>query len=599
MSKLGDLLRARSAVTRAVNRVTDRPATPARYFNPRLAVRNSPDLERVLALPRRTPAPDAEFVAAVTARYLLPGATGALRPVQAVCLDEATRIGGLFGQVAVGEGKTLISLLLPTALKAYTSVILVPAQLRDQLLSRDIPRLSQIWDTHTTAGQLTSAPQTEPVLHVYAYSDLSSRSKGDFLDVIKPDLIVCDEAHSLAHGTAARTKRFKRYLRENPNTRLCMLSGTMCGDDFAPFAQLLVTTLGRNAPAPIDWSAREEWAAALNPSAFPAAPGALTRLCEPGESVRAGYRRRFVSTPGVVASEASQLGTSLVIQDRLVTVPPAAAAALTTLRDSWTTPDGVLVDDALTLSRYARQLAAGLYYRQTWPDDVPQAQRDAWLDARSAWASEVRSFLARSARAGLDSPGLLAQAAADGTWRSTTWSKWAGIRDVVTPTQEAVWVDPFLVEDVKRWGAANPRSCIWYVHDAFGARLAGETGWPLIAGGDGDFMRLQTCLRSPPSVPLILSVKARGTGTDGLQAVYADQLVITPSSSGKTWEQLLGRLHRPGQRAPAVTTTVYTYTPELLKAVATARSNAAFLQETVAGRQKLMYADFTFTTTPS
>jgi hypothetical protein len=62
---------------------------------------------------------------------------------------------------------------------------------------------------------------------------------------------------------------------------------------------------------------------------------------------------------------------------------------------------------------------------------------------------------------------------------------------------------------------------------------------------------------------IILSVKAHGTGRNGLQYLFSDQCIASPMSTPTGWEQTVARLHRPGQKAKTVRTWVYVHTAEL------------------------------------
>lgn len=63
-------------------------------------------------------------------------------------------------------------------------------------------------------------------------------------------LIVADEAHCLKNRTAARTKRFIRWFREFPQTRLVAMSGTMTTRSLEDFAHLSELALRGKSPLP-------------------------------------------------------------------------------------------------------------------------------------------------------------------------------------------------------------------------------------------------------------------------------------------------------------------------------------------------------------
>lgn len=549
----------------------------------------SADLGRVLDLPRRELTITAEEITALEGELRRPGSSMSLRPVQALALLDARRAGGLLAPIGVGAGKTLISLLLPTVLRARVTVLLVPAPLRHKVVHLDYPQLATEW----RLPHLTTTPHYETrsdgVLHVVSYSQLSTVNGADVLDRLAPDLVVCDEAHALRHSSAARTKRFLRYFRSRPETKLCALSGTMTSRSIKDFAHLAKIALKDNAPVPFSYPVLEAWAGALDSTDFPAPPGELTRMCRLGESVREGFRRRLVETCGVVPTSDNRLGTSLVISERQVAVPPEMASTIRQVRETWATPDGEEeFEDALSFSRCARQVAAGLYYRWTWPRGESEELRARWLEARRDWHREVRSYLTYSARPGMDSPLLLARAASTGSWASRTWAAWTAIKDACEPQVEAVWLHDFLAQDAVAWGREAP-GVIWYEHDALGQRIAALGGFPLYGGGESASAGIA---RERGDRTIVASVKAHGTGKNLQQ--WHRALVLTPSTSGVVWEQLLGRHHRSGQAADEVTFEVYLHTDEMQDAMTKAFRDAAYQHELTGSDQKLQYADVTF-----
>jgi hypothetical protein len=561
-------------------------------------VGSSTDLDRVCALPRRPAYTDdgdyGALAAALTAEFRSETGYMALRANQAVVLDEARRVGGVVGLLGVGSGKTLISLLLPIALGAERAALLLPSQLKAQLLQRSYPEMLEHWRLPTLHG--ASAKGTAPgVIYPVTYEELSRAKTARVLEELDPDVVVADEAHHLRRAVSVRTGRFLKFVvaacGRGSLRSICLLSGTLVRDSINDLA-FVRWALGKYAPIPWDAGTLAAWAAALDPVPYPAPPGALLRLCDPNEPPRSGFRRRFTETPGVVATTASPLPTRLVLESRSVKVPGSVLGALASLRDTWTTPWGEEFDDVLDFSRYADQIALGFAYRRTWPRGEPENIRREWLEARSAWNSEIRSVLDRSrGTAGrADSPGLLEQAAREGRWASRTYARWAAVRDLAKPSQEPVWVDGGLVQDAVAWGRGR-KGLIWTEYDAFGRAVAKAGGWPYVAGGAKGDRALSDLLASKGATTAVLSIPARGVGTDGLQRHYTEQLVTTPPAGGAQWEQLLGRLVRLGQDAPVVCTGVYLHTPEYRRSFSDARRDAAFLAETTHNHQKLCSAD--------
>jgi hypothetical protein len=568
------------------------PARPSVIYQPvtanagGLAVRKSAELERILALPRRQATVSDAEVAELHAEICLPNGTRRLRPIQALAMAEARRTNGLFGPIGVGAGKSDIALLLPVVMRAKVAVLLVPANLREKVFQQDYPLLVQHYRMPRLANAKVQTLDSECVLHVHSYNELSSANQHDLLERLQPDLIICDEAHALRHPSAARTRRFLNYFRAHRETRLCVLSGTMTSKSIKDYAHLAWLSLKDNAPIPTKWTVLEEWAAALDSGPVQAPPGALLEMCHDGEPVREGFQRRVVETPGVIATTDNALGTSLIFSERAIRAPADVRAALKTMRETWTTPDdGEAFDDILTLHRYARQLAAGFYYRWTWPKGEPLQVRAAWLDARKAWNREVANYLTYRAKPGIDSPLLLAKACADGRVASMNYERWAELKDTAKPEVEAVWLSDYLIKDAVEWGREST-GIIWYEHASLGAAIAKAGGFPLFGpGADG-------ILKERGTRTIVASIKAHGTGKN-LQC-YSRNLVTTAPTSGTVWEQLLGRTHRPGQEADEVTFDVYRHTIEMRAAMTKALRDANYQESTTGNRQKLLAATYTF-----
>lgn len=535
-------------------------------------VAESAETSRVFALPRRVWTKDeAEAVAVIWTELLKsPKGTLSLRPIQALALQEAVEQNGLFGIIGVGFGKTLISLLLGQVFRAKRPLLLVAPQLREQLLNHDIAFYRKHFDFEP--------PQ------VLAYSTLSVEKGAQELDRIKPDLVIADEGHNLRCKDSVRTRRFLRYFKEHPDTRFCALSGTMTNRSIREYAHLLELALRKNSPLPNAWPVLNDWADAIDGNEFNVMqPGVLVQLCEKDEPLRSGFRRRLVETPGVVATSENELGTSLIIQQEKVEVPTTVTDALKDLRKTWTRPDGEEFQEALELARVAKQLASGFYYRWVWPNGVVDTE---WLQARAAWHREVREFLQRRAKPGLDSPLLLARAVQNGTVVLPAWEEWALVKHRLEPPVEAVWVDDYLCHNTRELASGEGPAIIWYEHDAVGERLAQLSGFPLLEGGDKASVDILRYAQNPQNV--IMSLKAHGHGKN-LQA-WNKMIFTSCPSNGTVFEQALGRCHRPGQETDEVNAFIFLQTEEVEEAFKSALRDAEYVEQTTGQKQKLNYA---------
>lgn len=615
-------------------------------------VGDSADLRRIRALPRRPPpipgsAQSLALVEVMTRRLAKPPGPcdcaergreciTQLREVQAWALYEIATIGGLLGPIGVGHGKTALDLLAPLVIRdCQKALLLCPPGLVGQG-ERDVGKrdANGLLGDYELLGNHFRMPSLvvhgrevnyivpgAPVLHVFPFSRLQRAEAATFLKALKPDTILADEVHKIRHADTATTARVLKFFAENGQTRFCGWSGSLTDASLEDYAHISALALRAQSPLPLEPEVVKEWASAIDAIDVNAPPGALLDLCEPGEEVRDGFRRRLHETPGVVHTLTAAVDCDLVIEERVPPpMPPKLAEALATVRSTMTRPDGEEFVDALTTARCLREMACGFYYRWIFPREIArygsieaaQPVIDEWREARKEWHQELREKLKERADH-LDSPLLCSRAAArawgeaplkavveeydeDGNltgahyegenlpiWKAATWPRWRAVRHTVQPESEAVWIDDYLARDAGLWGREN-LGPIWYEHGAFGARTAALSGLPLHGGGPdaGALIKRETGARS-----IVASIKAHGTGRDGLQRIFATQLVANPPSSATAWEQLLGRLHRIGQKAPVVRAFFYRHTPELREHVDQALRRAFYVQATLGAAQKL------------
>lgn len=599
-------------------RAEKRPVFNTNYGRP--PVEDSPEFQRIMALPRRPPvdldgSTRAEaLVELMTQRLARPARACTcatrnlpcitrLKPAQAWALYEAPQTNGLIGPIGVGHGKTGLDILMPMVMKdCKLAVLLIPSGLRQQIHNDYLK-----WREHFEVPSLVLEDgkgyivKGRPVLHVLAYSRFSRPESTDLLEKLRPDLIIADEGHRWRHPDTAGTGRALRYFVAHPECRLCVWSGTLTAKSIKDYAHLADIALRDGSPLPREFNTVEEWALAIDPSERQADAGVLYELCDRGESLYAGYQRRFKETKGVVATKESPIDASINLFERKApTMPMKVQVMLDDLREGWVRPDGEELIDILAVSANARQLACGFYYRWKFPRGEPEELILRWFDIRKLWHKELRQrLLARDEH--MDSELLLTRAAIRACqdppyegdlplWESQWWEAWRDIKDAVYHETEAVWVDDFLAKDAAAWGLKH-RGVIWYEHEAFGRRVAELSGLPLHAGGTGAEERI---LAEKGNRSIVASIKSHGTGRDGLQRIFREQLVANPPASADTWEQLLGRLHRIGQEADEVDTHVYRHTPEMMDAIDKALLRASYIQGTMGNLQKLLNANVSF-----
>ena len=548
----------------------------------RTPVGESPEFNRILSLPRRKIIIEnkevfiekegkREKIPDLTSVFKKPGGRMTLRPLQNAAIWESYNNNGGFLSLAVGEGKSLISLLLPEAMNSKRAVLFVKPELRDQLIKRDIPLY----------GKHFYLPLRKTF--VVAYSELSSARQAEILERIQPDLIIADEAHKLRMKSSARTRRFLRYMRKHPEVRFVALSGTFTRRSIMDYAHLIELALKKNSPVPKNYKDLEEWCESIDIADDPRPPGVLSQFCIEGENVREGYQRRLTETPGVVSSEEMSLGTSLLIIEKKLDIPEKIKKELARLYDTWEIEDEEL-SDAMSLNRVARQEVCGFYYKWNWPKGIKDEE---WVKARRFWNREVRTRLLHTSLPGLDSPFLLYNAAREGRWQSLAFPGWQAVKHRPEPPTIPVWLDYFMAKDAILWGKALEKKgeggIIWCEHVALGELIAkgGDWNWYGVGADAGAVDK-----RKEPVI--VASLKSQIEGKN-LQA-WSKALVTTPPANGSSWEQLLGRLHRQGNLADEIEFYVYLHSREFINAFEQAKNDAEFIEETSGQKQKLNFA---------
>lgn len=553
-------------------------------FRPKLAVTRTPELERILALPRRQWEPDGDRLAEKISEFLkAPGGAQKLRAIQATALAEIHDYRGALLPIRVGGGKTLISLLSFVVLGARRPVLLLPAKLIDKT-NRELPTYRRHWLVPSHVRMMS-------------YEILGRPQHANDLEEAGPDMIVADECHKLKNPSAAVTKRVKRYMKAHPETVFVAMSGTMIKRSLEDFVHLAEWALKRMNPTPATFQDRITWGMALNETRDDEgrlAPGALIELCNDAErakyasdplgTVRVAFRRRMTETPGVVASQDGQLGVSL----RIDSVQPKITGidqAISKLRNEWERPDDEPIIDAIELWRHLREVGgAGFYYR--WNPDPPED----WRTRRRMWAKMCREILKHN-RSGLDSEAQVIDAVDKGYYPAATpvLKAWRDVKNTFTPNTEAVWLTQDILNFCAEWMKEH-QGIVWVEHVEFGRTLSMITGVPFYQR-QGQDQYGRPIEMHPPGQAMIASIQSNHEGRN-LQA-WNKNLITSPPSSGAIWEQLLGRTHRDGQQADEVTATIMLVVKEQALAFERACRDAAAQTQLTGQEQKLTYADIT------
>lgn len=526
---------------------------------------------------------------------------------------------------------TILGLLAPLVLDdAKTCLMLIPSSLLDQI-ERDYLLLSQhfhvpgiIVHGSKSKNPLRRTYPGVPTLHVLAYTRLSLPTSSDWIRNLAPDAIIADEVDSLKDTTSSRTMRVMKYFAGDPDmtpeekakrrkTKFCGWTGSLTDHSLTEFAHLSLLALRERSPLPLDPNVVEEWSKCLDATENPYPPGALLDLCDPGEDVRHAVRRRMAETPGFIIQGGEDTiivagGTSEVeidVRERdAPELPPIVEQALAMVRqgirpDSLS-PDGQSeedeeLEDQMAIARCAQEIASGMFYRWIFPRGEPVDVIKEWFRRRRAWNKELR-LKAMQGETYLDSALLCTQAAMRAwgdaeerkdrpEWKAENWPAWRDFMDKVKPKTQAVRLHDFLAQDAAKWGHENQGSIIWYQMKEFGYWVREIGGFPIHEGGPQGGKKL---MAEKGDRTILSSLKSNYRGRDGLQDVFSRQLVANTPSSATIWEQLLGRLHRRGQKSEQVITEVYLHTPELVKSFEQAIRRGNYVHDIIGARHKLL-----------
>lgn len=591
---------------------------------------------RVVQLPRK---PEGRTTPDLTDEFLVPGTTRrwrthdgievtGLRPVQSEMLAELRDMRGLVGAVGVGHGKALVALLAATALGSRVAIVLTRARLLQQLRATYYE-----WRLHYR--MLPPA-----AMKILSYEELSQPKGTALLEALigsvpeQDCVVVCDEAHMLKRRDSARTKRLLRFFAER-NIPFVALSGTLTSSKIDQCLHLCELALRENSPMPREagpLSHGEAWSQCLDAEGRPnehhwrLISPLLATFGGPGDqglvgqdridAARRAFARRFASARGVVTTTGSAVASGLNLYAIHDVVVPPEVQSLIDRAERGEDPDGEPLADDMAAWRVARHLSLGFHYRWAWPMGcrackgsgfdaltAPCSVRaqghligrlvdEEWLTARRLWAKVVRKELKDAAREDYDSEFLVMQAcrrryeagersghllAAYEQWMGQAHKRWDG---QPRPPTSTVRLSGFAIDHALSTirGIDKP-TLVWYSSQGT-AQALHENGLKVYGGGEQpDTRKIETCA---------VSVHAHREGLD-LQW-WAHNVVLEPPSSGDAWEQMLGRTHRPGQRADEVEVFVYQHTKVLKQAVETARRQARYAETTTGNQQKLNIA---------
>lgn len=246
-----------------------------------------------------------------------------------------------------------------------------------------------------------------------------------------------------------------------------------------------------------------------------------------------------------------------------------------------------MAPDGVQIWRHARELATGFY--SIWDPRPPSD----WRDARRDWGSACREVLQTNRRE-IDTelalvnhidrhPDHYPEAA-------QALAVWREVEPTFVPNPVARWISDGTLKWIARWAAQGP-GLIWVERPCVGERLA-ALGIPYY-GEDGIDARTGRYVESHRAAEgsIALSIGANKSGRN-LQYQWSRNLVVDISSSATTWEQMIGRTHRPGQPARVVTFDLLFGVAEDVAAFWKAHARTIHARDMTNGQpQKLLDAD--------
>jgi hypothetical protein len=544
-------------------------------------VRNSPDLQRIISLPRRTlrKSVAAKHAAAFTAELaLVEGAE--LRPWQGQVLYEACKVGGGLDVLPVGQGKTLPCELLPVVLKSKRAVLILPAGLRNKTYA-DRRAFAGVWRTASPPPRLVSR------------EELALESNAYLLETINPDLIIIDEAHRLANWQAAATRRLDRFITAKrkahgfASVRVVAMTGTITRKTILGYWHLLRWCLGDMAPVPSTRAEAEVWAAAIDEAAprqgFRPKPGPLGATLE---EARAWYLDRLEHTPGVMlVDEDSAEGIPLTVKITLAPDCPDIDEAFDVLRTRWESPSGEPVTDALSMTRIDGQIGCG-YFSYWSPPPPPE-----WVAARQDLAKLIRKRIAetRNSREPLDTEAQVIRAHRG----HPAVVEWKRVAKQFNPRRSSrvKWFSTATIDHCVAWIKRNEKAgrvcVVWTLGVELGKRIAEAAGVPYYGRKGVDVKSGRDLHAADVRKSMVCSWQANMQGFN-LQA-WTRQGIVQPPPSAAYLEQIFGRAHRANQTNP-VRITIFATSGYTIDAFHAAIREATFAKSTAKSTQKILRA---------
>lgn len=533
-------------------------------------VQQSPDLTRVLALPRRKVSLEQGAELARELTPLLARRPGvALLPLQALSLKEVFDCRGGFLGLPVGEGKTLIGWLLPYVLGISRAWLVIPGGARKKTFD-ELSKIAQDW----------VAPN--PPAMIRSYNELQVVKGVDLLERDAPRLLILDEGHKTRRPTAAATRRIARYVDAHHDVIVVVMTGTPGRHSVLDYAHQLIWTLREGAPVPLDMDQLDAWAGAIDAkpkNGLRVGTGALKAFGGFGlKGLQEGFRSRLVETPGVIIVDTTLTGVDLTIRQQRAPDDLELEDHFKRFRCFQKTPDGWPLSDNFSVMRHADELGSGFYYR--WNPRPPKE----WLEARCEFCNLVREKIEESQDT---SNPLDTEHAVSLAYKShPAVLAWRSVRKTFIPNSEPVWLTGSVVYEAIEWLRTHPVGLIWTQHRALGQAIAEVSGLNYFgAKGENAAGKLIDYHQGAA----VVSFQANSE-TRNLQFNWHENLIVGWPPAATWVEQFLGRTHRRGQ-SKGVTVDVLITCRDTLEAFGKSEAEAEHAKNTFGQTQKILLAN--------
>jgi len=554
------------------------------------------ELKRILSLPIAEPLSEEEHEAwekiCVKPRSYAKG--WRLFPSQADATFAIAQYQGVLAPIKVGGGKTLTGLLGAALLSQYhlheKMVLCLPSKTFYQLQLKELPKYREHFElydlpVHLLGGDCTPQARARLAqsglkgLYVVPYATLSSPSDVcpgyKILPWIKPTAFILDEAHNVRDLRSARTGRLSDYIDscDVPPVVVAM-SGTMLAKTLLDFHHISTWSLRDRSPLPISHSRCVDWACVLDPQASPSRRQRtffLPLLEWAGSSdlsqrgLRQAFRKRLKSTPGVVSASEDDLGTSLVFQNNPASTDnpdfPKLMEMVRMVEKDGLTPNGDELEDKFGGHRWLKELSAGFYNELVWPE-LEQIGENAeerldrskvHHESLQKYHKGLRKWISYNRTPGLDTAFLVGSelyhhgAKRVGAELHTLWSD-ARALDFdgrVHRVGYPVRVCNYKVIHAVEWlSSVDDEGIIWVESPEIG-RWIHELAPHTIFCDASPYGHKE--IQKEEHKAIIATIGAHGEGKN-LQH-HQNQLVLQWPRGAPIAEQLIGRLHRPGQKA--------------------------------------------------